>query len=331
MQTMNTPKLNGFLIFALAMLFGFSAVAQDYTFKVISKKGSAQAGGAELKVGSKIQKGQQLVVGEKTLLNIAHNNGKSLNITKAGKYKVDDLAKGCTAKGNSLASKYADFVLKELTSEDDGDAVRGKNMRKPGSVVRAGEESATLLFATTGKKMEVAPTTVALKCFLNEDGADVLVNQEEVTKYTFVVQDFMGTELDRVESEEPVVTIDLSGEKYADAPAVTYYAYVNDNPKARSPEYAMQLMKGAKAKKIKENASALAEDDSPLGHLILARYFEEQGLHANAIYAFERAMEKSEGNERYEQMYQAYLDRNYLSKKSKKRLKFKKKKKEQTN
>lgn len=323
MQTMNTTKLNSLLVFALVMLFSFTAAAQDYTFKVISKKGSAQVGGNELKVGTKIQNGQSITVGASTLLNIAHSNGKSINISKAGTYKVDDLAKGCVAQGNSLASKYADFVLKELTSGDDG-GVRGKNMRKPGSVVRApGEENAALVFAAPGKKMKVAPSEITLKCFINDDEkAKVKLSESEISKYTFVVTDFMGDKLATIESKEPMVTIDLSEKKYAQAAgAITYYAYVNDNPKAKSADYVLDLIKGAEAKQIADDASTLAADDSALGHLILARFFEEKGLHANAIYAYETALKKSENNEMYEQVYQAFLDRNYMSKKSKKSMK----------
>lgn len=319
---MNTPKLNSFLAFALVMLFSFAATAQDYTFKVISKKGSAQVGGNELKVGTKIQAGQSISVGASTLLNIAHNNGKSLNISKAGTYKVDDLAKGCMAQGNSLASKYADFVLKELTSGNDK-GVRGKNMSKPGSVERATfaeESSATLVFATPKKKVSVVPSEVTLKCFVNEgDKVKLKMDEGDVTKYTFVISDLMGTELAKVDSNEPMVTVDLSEERFStDTKAITYHAYVNDNPQASSPEYVLQMKAGAEAKQIADDVATLTEDDSALGHLILARYFEEKGLHANAIYAYETALKKSENDEMYEQMYQAFLDRNYMSKKAKK-------------
>lgn len=320
---MNTTKLNSFLAFALITLFSFSVQAQDYAFSVTGKKGSATVGGEELKVGSKIQETQQLVVGANTLLNIVHKGGKSLVITKAGSYKVADLAKGCASSGKSLASKYADFVLKELTSEN-GDGVKGKNMSKSGSVKRAasipGEDKATLLFASASKSMEAAPTKIALKCFLNTE-QDGNMKDEDITKYTFVVNDFMGEELAKIEADTPIVTIDLSEEKYSSIPAITYYAYINDNPKAKSAEYAIKLIKGSNAQQITADAKMLGEDGSALSHLIQARYFEEKGLHANAIYAFEKALKKSNEDEMYHQMYQAYLDRNYLSKKSKKKLK----------
>lgn len=319
MQTMNTSKLNYLLVFVLVALFGFSATAQDYTFKVISKKGSATVGGEELKVGSKIQTGQSITVGAGTLLNIAHNNGKSLNISKAGNYQADDLAKGCLVASGSLAGKYADFVLKELTSSDDN-GVRGKNMRKPGSVVRGEVEiSKPLMFMANTEKTPVMLTSVTLRCFTNDsDKAKVKVEESEITKYTFVIKDLGGTELAKIESDKPTVNVDMSDEKFANAMgAIMYHAYVNDNPELASVDYVLQPMKGDTAREISQNVEELSADNSAVGKLILARFFEEHGMHANALYAYEQALELSDQDARYESMYQSFLDRNYLSKQKK--------------
>lgn len=317
---MNTSKLNYLLVFALVALFSFSAAAQDYTFKVISKKGTAQVGGEELKVGSKIQAGQSIAVGAGTLLNIAHSNGKSLNISKEGIYKVDELAKGCTAEGNSLASKYADFVLKELTSGDDS-GVRGRNMRKPGSVERSldGEAEASLLFMVAESKTVVAPSAVTLYCAANAgEKVKVVVDESEITTYTFVISDLMKTELARIESDKPEVTIDMTDERFANVPGNTieYYAFVNGNERAASIRYALELVQGATAQEITQSIEELSADDSALGKLILARYLEEQGYHANASYAYQEAVKLSGNDDRYVEVYQAFLDRNYGKKKT---------------
>ena len=95
MKKMNTLKLKTAFVFTIATLFCFTLSAQDYTFKVTSVKGNATADGSKLMVGSKIKQGATIKVESGTLLNVAHNNGKTLTVSKVGTYKVDDLAKGC--------------------------------------------------------------------------------------------------------------------------------------------------------------------------------------------------------------------------------------------
>jgi len=320
---MNTSKLNYLLAFVLVALFSFTAQAQDYTFKVVSKKGSAVVNGEELKIGSKIQGGAKIVVGDGALLNIAHNNGKSVNISKPGSYSVDDLAKGCSSQANSLTSKYADFVLKELTSGDNG-GVGAKNMKKPGSVTRAvtGADVSPLdIMSAEVKSKSIPGQPITLRCFVN-DGEKVLekLDESEIKSYTFVISDFGGKVRETIETKEPSVTIDINSEKYQGlmGNAIKYYVYANNDPKKASVEYVIEVMTPAKSASIREDVAMLSEDNSALGKLILARYFEDQGLYANAMYAYEEAVKMSEEDEQYKSMYQAFLDRNYLSKKGKK-------------
>jgi hypothetical protein len=259
-------------------------------------------------------------VGEGALLNIAHNNGKSVNISKPGSYSVDDLAKGCSAQGNSLTSKYADFVMKELTSGDDS-GVGAKNMKKPGSVTRS---PLTPLDMFAVKKMSTVPGQPAtLRCFVNlEEKFEGI----EITTYTFVISDLSQKLIETIETTEPFVVIDLTNDKYKNllGNAIQYYVYSNKNTSLKSDPYVLEALAPSKLSGIQEDVAMLSEDNSALGRLILAKYFEDQGLYANAVYAYEEAVKLSEENEQYKAMYQAFLDRNYMSKKGKKELASKK-------
>jgi len=306
MQKMTTSKFKTVFAFVIAALFSFSVSAQDYTFKVTSVKGDAKANGSALKVGSKIKSGAVITVGDGTLLNVAHSNGKTLNISKKGTYKVDDLAKGCNAKKGSLSEKYAAYVLNELTS-GKSDGVGADNMSKTGSVKR-GDLDVKANFAVENDNAVLRFFPEHMKGF-----------EGEAKSYTFVITDLMSTELLKAEVKEPSLTIDLSEEKYKNAisGALQYHVYINGDESQVSPEYLLKMVGGEEAIKIKEDVASLSGDNSAMNKLILAKYFEDQGLHANAMYAYEEAIKMSESNEMYENLYQAFLDRNYLSKKTK--------------
>jgi hypothetical protein len=141
-----------------------------------------------------------------------------------------------------------------------------------------------------------------------------------VTQYTFVIANLMGVELARLDSEEPKIDIDLSAEPYASAPGNTikYHVYVNGDESIHSAPYVLALKKGAEAQSLAQAVAELSADNSAIGKLILARYLEDQGLHANALAAFEEAIQLSNEDEQFKQMYQAFLDRNYGQKKANK-------------
>ena len=318
---MITSKLKTIFAFVIAALFSFAVQAQDYAFKVTSIKGVAKADGKALFVGTKIQSAQTIVVQEGALVNIAHSNGKTLNISKAGTYKVADLAKGCTAPKGSLSEKYASFVLNELTSGKSSGS-NGDNKSKTGSVERTviiGAEPTSKSFVNfmANKNTKVASTQVTLKWNINESKYE----EETVESYTFVVTDLMSNELLRVSTKEPMYTLDLTDEKFSSimGNALHYRVLVNGDEKQQSEEYLLKIIDGEEAVKIKEDMASLSGDNTALDKMILAKYFEDKGLYANAMYAYEEAVKLSENNEMYENLYQAFLDRNYLTNKSKKR------------
>ena len=310
---MTTSKLKTVFAFVIAALFSFAASAQDYTFKVKSIKGDAKADGTTLMVGSKINKGHTITVADGTFLNVAHNNGKVLNISKKGTYKVDDLAKGCAAAKGSLSEKYAAYVLNELTSSKNGGGA--DNMRKTGSVTREVVDMTKAVNFTSSKKTKVADSHATLRWFPN----DSKISEDEVETYTFVIKTLMGEELYRTETTEPYVSVDLSEDKYKGVinNALQYKVFVNGNEKLTSPEYVLQMIDGEEAIRIQQDVASLSSDNSAMNKLILAKYFEDQGLHANAMFAFEEAIKLSDNDEMYQNLYQAFLDRNYLSKKTK--------------
>jgi len=321
---MNTSKLKTLFSFLFAVLISYGVSAQDYTFKVTSVKGDAKVNGAALKVGSKIQSGT-ITVTNGALLNIVHKTGKPLNVSKAGSYKVDVLDKACSAKPGSLSEKYAAYVLKELTAGDDG-GIGAKNQSKTGSVTRD-IVTAPVAFMTpiplsekdVKKKTVVYQGKVTLQWYANSNalGSNKITDESAVVGYKFIVSNLMSEQISVIETAETSVTLDMNDSKYANEAAIHYQviALGNNGQEWESEEYLIEVDRSSTAS-IKQDLEALAGDESALSKLIMAKYFEEKGLVANALYAYEEAVKLSESNEMYKNMYQAFLDRNYLRRKS---------------
>ncbi|MGB0523502.1 MAG: hypothetical protein ACPGJS_11115 [Flammeovirgaceae bacterium] len=328
---MNTSKLKSLLAFVFTVLISYGVSAQDYIFKVTSVKGDAKVDGTMLKVGSKINAGT-ITVADGALLNIVHKGGKALNVSKAGTYQIDALDKACSAKPGSLSERYAAYVLKELTTGDDS-GIGAKNQAKTGSVERDFDTAPVAFMkpytTAKGKKKNtlVVDGMVTIQWFPNENVAS-RPEESQVVKYMFHLEDLFGQVIKTFETDKAKITIDLSEEALSGKHMKYQVVAMGDNgQKWTSSKYMLEPMKTAESLKIKQDLESIAADNSALSKLIVAKYFEEKGLVANALYAYEEAVKLSNANDMYKNMYQAFLDRNYLRKSKAKMTKGKEKEK----
>ena len=223
-----------------------------------------------------------------------------------------------SAKSGSLSEKYAAFVLNELTAGKT-DGIGANNMSKTGSVDRAIPKA--LAFNAPGdKKTKVANAEVTLRWFADENAPVAIPENASVDNYTFQVKDLMDNVLYETSTTESFVTINLAEDKFKSTVGsqLMYQvtANVGDNSYG-SLEHMLVRVSNEEAIQIKQDVETLDSDNSTINKLILAKYFEDHGLYANAMFAYEEALKMSDSNEMYENMYQAFLDRNYLSKKAK--------------
>ncbi|MCS6832796.1 MAG: hypothetical protein NZ521_04430, partial [Flammeovirgaceae bacterium] len=118
--------------------------AQGYEFMVLGTKGANTVDGQPTKVGATIKAGQTIKVESNAYLGLAHTSGKTLEIKKAGSYKVEDLVKKISENKGGIATQYAAFVIDELTGSDQVQN-RYAQKAKTGSVTRAFNKLAFML------------------------------------------------------------------------------------------------------------------------------------------------------------------------------------------
>lgn len=299
--------LAAFFVLALA---GNYAWAQEVAFRVIGVKGEAKAGGNVLKVGSQIKAGETIELAEGGYLGLAHSKGKTTEIKKGGSYKVAELEAALGTAGNSgIASKYADLIMGELTAGND--ASRYKTSGKTGSVHRAPVPSPLMVMMPENSTStnEVYASKVTIKWYPKED------NVPADATYKVIFKNMFDEVVYEMETNDQHLTVDLADAKFAATKAVKYVVQLKSNPSIASASGNLKKLSADKAAAIDTDVKDLMADNSAISKLILARYFEDKGLIGNAITAYEEAL-KISSTDQYQEMYRAFLDRNYLSKKS---------------
>ncbi len=314
-RNMNRSKLKLILLLT-ATLLGFSlSQAQDYAFKVLGSKGGNTVDGNNLKVGATISGTQTIVVSAGAYLGLAHSSNKTLEIKKAGTYKVSDLEAKMNVNSGGLADKYAQFVISELTSKD-GNASRYSKYAKTGSVTRD-VNKAPLMFVMPVDDNGVSKTSrvlgdskVTIKWFINDQEA---VNNSEIEKYRFVIKDGSPENIGQVIYEEYVtadkITIDLKDNKFKHNKTLLYQVEAiskNSSKKITTPEAMLQKLKSKEAYLITEELKQLNSEETAISKLIQAKFYEDKGLLANAINMYEEAIALSD-IPKYNDYYQEFL------------------------
>jgi hypothetical protein len=306
-------------IFVLLSIFTSLVLnAQTYSFRVLGTKGANTAGGNALRVGSTIAPNQTITVGTDAYLGLAHSSGKTLELKKAGTYTVKELEAKLNTHQSDLASQYAKFIVDELTASGDA-AGRQARMSKTGSVQRASAAMAPIQVMLP-TATDVLDGKITLKWYLSDNAK---IHANDVKKYKVSVTNMFGEMLVEKEVTEKEITLDLlSDELKKESKAIMYSVSVVGHPEVNSGDepYSLKKLKPTEMQSIKHELASLPTDDSALNKIILARFFEDKGLIANAMYAYEEAVKSSELDQ-YQSLYNSFLERNNLSKEARTSLK----------
>lgn len=309
-------KTKSLLLVALMLLFAGTTMAQDYAFRVLTAKGNNTASKNAIRVGSKLNNTDVIVMEEGGYLGLLHTNGQTVELRTKGTYKVNELANNLKASnGSSLTARYASYVVSELTTsaEEANGENSYKHQQKTGAVKRGDvkgimviqESKVTML----GDKMEI-------EWFVYEDIAKV--SKKDVHQYRVVLTDLRNNELYTETTKENSFVIDFSRPELQDQTAVIYRIEVADqdkqDKKIGSSNQVIEREGDAK-KEIRDQLDQIG-DDTALGHLIKAQYLEEKGYYAEAAMAYKAAIALAPQVETYKILYDGFTERALMSEKA---------------
>jgi hypothetical protein len=321
-----------FLTCATLLTISSSLYAQDYAFKVFGSKGNNTANGVPLKIGAKLKDSETITV-DGAYLGLSNTSGKTIELTAKGTYKIKELVGQALKQTNSsLTSKYAAFVVNELT-KDDGESPtqnRSKYMNKTGSVDRNGLDQVVLLPKTTlavnstdtdeNYKTEFYGNTIALRWFLKSSS-----NEKDVKGYKLFVTDMSEAVYLSQNIDGNSATVTLTGESAQQPLLLLKVIPMNPKEDGLNPsnDKILQKEKGivayrVDAAKVAQITNDLKEicvnADENINKLIAARYFEEQGLFLDAMASYEELIQANPNEAKYKKIYQDFLTGNKLTK-----------------
>lgn len=286
------------LLLTLTM-FSCAALAQDYAFKVMASKGGNEIKSGDawqpIKTGASLKLSDELKLADNGYVGLIHASGKPLELRKAGNYSVSKLAEGL-ASGSSAINKYTDFLLSNNSDE------KKNKLSATGAVHRAAE-------------------TNAIKLHLPENQYSGLYNSEIVVNweankitgpYIVTVKNMFEDQLEKIETSETSLRIDLSQPKFAQESAFLISVASKTDSKQASKQYVVKKLSpndNEKVQKLLSDITGEVKEQTALNYFILAGFYESQGLLIDAIVSYENAV-KIEPS--YKEDYDNYLIRNGL-------------------
>lgn len=318
-----------YLTCAALLTVSSSLYAQDYAFKVFGSKGNNSVSGVPLKIGAKLKDSETVTV-DGAYLGLSNSTGKTLELTAKGTYKIKELvAQASKQTSSSLTSKYAAFVVNELT-KDDGETPtqnRSKYMNKTGSVER-GTDMVLMIpkidLSANGDDADKYETvvygnTLSLRWCLKPG-----IKESDISGYRIFVSGLDDVIYHKQEIKESSIVITLTGDAAKQTnlivKAIPLTKDLGRNPsddKISGNEKGLMIHKmesAAAAKVAAELKEICTNPDENINKLITARYFEENGLFVDAMATYEELIKANPSETKYKKMYQDFLAANKLTK-----------------
>jgi hypothetical protein len=295
-------KLNKLPILLSFLLLTSFVSGQDYAFKVLANKGSNEVKSGDawqpLKTGASLKKTDEVKLGDNSYIGLVHASGKPVELKKAGTHKVSDLEQGIGG-GTSVLNKYTDFIL----SSNSAEAKKNK-------------------LSATGAVHRDVVTASAIKLLLPESQHTGIYNDEAVINweggngpYIVVLRDMFEDELNRMETPENSLRVDLSNPKYASLNAIFVEVSSKADPKVSSKRHLIKKLPQGEHDQVKKSLNEIlgeVSEQNALNKYIMAGFYEEHNLFIDAIAAYEEAIKLAPDVPTYHEGYSDFLLRHGL-------------------
>lgn len=286
--------------------------AQDYVFKVLANKGGNSVKVANetsnwepVRTGATLNSDDELRISENAYIGLVHASGKTIELKDEGSYYVRELAAKLGNSRSSVASKYANFVINKMTSNDNEDI--NKNHRKYLTVTGAVERS--VFEAPISLKI---PSSVEV---LNKEALIRWDDVKDAKTYIFTVKNMYDEVILTKETSETHTLLELTKMPFASEELIIVNVKVKDNDEQYSGNYGIKRLSGVDADPIikeLDQLTASLKEESSLNKLILATFFEENNLLIDAMMNYEQAMKLSPEVEQFRIAYEMFNKRNGL-------------------
>ncbi len=325
------------LLLALATVTEAGAQAR---FKVLAVRGKVMVGSKAVTLGQQLKTSDKVVVPSSGYVSLAHVNGRTMELRKAGTFSVADLDKAASKKTGSATDKFAAYVLSELTEVKEPVSFtddRRSQMKTTGAVDRAAGNDVQVwdsVLAIVGGPGELQALAVVQTSavqsgslfsvimprhtrLIGDTVAFVWHQSPKANSYKVVIVDARDQVVFFETIADTMLIRDLATLKLM--PGSVYYWHVESASDAsyRTDEYALYPLAGDERSSTESVISQIAGDLDPeqeaIGQLILASAFEEMGLTYDAHRAYSNAMNMAPDVQNYKRLFAEFLRRQGLN------------------
>ena len=292
-----------FILPLVILLVGSQVFSQGYTFKVLANRGENKIKtGSEtkpLKTGASLKSDDELIVSSNAYLGLVHSSGKTMELKEAGNHKVSELAQRVSQGGSSVASKYADFVLSKMSAEGK------KNRLSATGAVHRGPED---------------PISVFLPSISEIYGDRALIqwdSSQVANAYKVTIRNMFDDTLMEIKTNENGIEVDMTDEKLAKENVLLIEVSDGNDPTRKTESKAIRRLSEDKTTQVKDQLDALmegVEEVTALNKFILAGFFEENNLLADALTAYQEAINMAPEVDTFKEAYEEFLYRNAMLK-----------------
>lgn len=324
----------------LLSLIGLSTAQGQTRFKVLAVRGQVKADTRSVSVGQHLKASEKLTLPANSYISLAHNNGRTVELRKAGSYKLADLDKAAQKKSGSATGKYATYVLNELTEVQEPvsfTSTRRSNMKTTGSVDRVEGDEVNLVdsvLTVVGGPGELQALAMVQDQAITSGSmfsvimprhtrllTDTLMftwhRAPSVRSYRVVVMDATNRITFSKETSDTSLAMQTTAMGMADG-TVYYWHVENANDAAyRTGEYCLYRVAGTERDEVNDMVAAIREDlesdESAIGKIVLASAFDEMGLHYEAYKTFADAVFVAPDVQNYKRLFAEFLKREGLN------------------
>lgn len=286
-----------FLLMATSLQGTF---AQDTTFQVLAVDGDVQVKRAQawlaLEAGQSLSRGDMLKLNEGAYLGMVHHTGHTLAIDKKGTYEVDQLSSELGRQKLNFASKYSQLYVSMLNNS-----------------------------SASTTKLERSTVNSALNVYLPNsvdvfnDEVIIRWNDEDQLdgKYEVKLKNMFNEVLDVQEVAGSKTSLNFKNEKISSERLIIVSVNSKDFKDQKSSDYGMKQLTPEEAEPIARELSELklevSDDQSALDKLILASFYEQNSLLADALTSYERAIDLAPNVDAFRKAYDQFIFRNGLA------------------
>jgi hypothetical protein len=319
------------IILALVAFLIFSAQnqlsAEKPIFKILAIKGNVMISKAgtnnwdKLKSNATIYDNQNIKLDDGAYLGLVHDGGRTVELKNSGTYSVSTLSKDIKSKKDDLSKRLTKYVAEQIGSADDllSSNDYRNSMKITGSVERGlTTEAQTNYKDVAGSRQDdiLANNIITIKSPRKTNIMNSIITLQwqrakDVKEYTVSLHDRFDREILTKKVADTIISINLYDFNLEKNVYYFWSVASSNNQKIKSDDCAFLILPDEKVAAMKEDLTTIKEDylkdNSSLGKIVLATFYQENNLNIEAMNSYEEAIKQSPDVDEFKKLYEVFL------------------------